>query len=631
MTPPEPRTDTAPEVNSPAWWEHYLAQHWDRNDGGGQTRHFMQGLIAALPAPERDFLRNGTPSVLDWGCAHGEGVDELARVFPNARVAGLDVAASGIDAARQRFPQQEFLCTAGGAIPRRFDVVITSNCLEHFADPLAVLAPLAAATEHLLMVLVPFAEEPLCEYHVVRFDEHAFPAQFGGLRQIASQRFATDPRYWAGEQLLVIYATPRYQLARGAPGEAASERDKWNTYYAGREPTAEPPEIAEFNAEFAALVDELLPQGGRTLEAGAGDGWQSLALARRGTFDVALLDFAEEALRHARARFAIAGLPASFTLGDASATGQPEFDLVFNAGVLEHFGFDEQVRFVRGMASRSRRYVLSLVPNRRCPWYWLWRLQVSRRGAWPYGGEFPAVELASVFRAAGLRVLGERVVGASWTERFITGLGGADAELLCDLLTLHRAPILGPEAQGYLLATLAVVPDAPDVPPPAGWLATAAASGKQEALLAGALADALALQMATQSKLVQVEQEHRSEAARAETLAKQSNDHDRATAREFGTVQAKLAQLQAELRAQTSDAQRLGAELDSRTKELAQERTTRDQLDKEREQLGKRVAGLEAEIDAMRRWAAEIQGSRTMKLLRLFDRVSGRERRPDAQ
>lgn len=627
MTSQGPRTDAA--VNSPAWWENYLAVHWDRNDGGGQTRHFMQGLIAALPAAEAEFLRSRSASVLDWGCAHGEGVDELARAFPQAKVAGLDVAASGIDTARQRFPQHEFLCTPGGTIPRRFDVVVTSNCLEHFSEPLAVLAPLAAATERFLIVLVPYAEEPLCEYHVVRFDEHSFPEQFAGLRKIATQRFATDPRYWAGEQLLVVYATPRYQLERGRSGEATSERDKWNSYYAGREPAAEPAEIAEFNAEFAALIDELLPQGGRTLEAGAGDGWQSLALARQGKFAVSLLDFAEEALRHAQTRFAAAGLRADFALGDASAVGQPEFDLVFNAGVLEHFGFDEQVRFVRGMASRSRRYVLSLVPNRRCTWYWLWRLQVSRRSAWPYGGEYPAVELASVFRAAGLRVLGERVLGASWAERFITGLAGADAELLRELLTLHRAPILGDEAKGYLLATLAEVADAPPSAAPSGWQASAASGGRHDALLAGALADALALQMTTQSKLVQVEQMHRDAAARAESISRQAEQQHRDATRELlaaqtsrAELQVAHAELQTHLRARSADADRLAAELVARGQELASERAAR-------EQLSKQTAALEAEIEAMRRWAAEIRGSRTMKLLRLFDRVSGRERRPE--
>src|SRR5690606_42161875 len=120
------------------------------------------------------------------------------------------------------------LCTPDGVIPRRFDVVVTSNCLEHFAEPLAVLASLAAAADRLLLVLVPFAEEPLCEYHVARFDDTTFPAQFEGFRRLAALRVTVEPRYWAGEQLLVVYGSPTYVLERGLRVGAASERAKWD-------------------------------------------------------------------------------------------------------------------------------------------------------------------------------------------------------------------------------------------------------------------------------------------------------------------------------------------------------------------------------------------------------------------
>ena len=45
-------------------------------------------------------------------------------------------------------------------------------------------------------------------------------------------------------------------------------------------------------------------------------------------------------------------------LGNARESASAEYDLVFNAGVLEHYTHDDQVAFLRGMASRSRRYVL---------------------------------------------------------------------------------------------------------------------------------------------------------------------------------------------------------------------------------------------------------------------------------
>src|SRR5690348_15215074 len=98
--------DGAP-VNSPQWWEDYFRTAWDQNGGAEQTRHFMQRLIAELPAAEGRWLRTGPVSIIDWGCAHGEGVDELARAFPQARVRGLDASANAVAEARRRFPEYE--------------------------------------------------------------------------------------------------------------------------------------------------------------------------------------------------------------------------------------------------------------------------------------------------------------------------------------------------------------------------------------------------------------------------------------------------------------------------------------------------------------------------------------------
>src|SRR5205823_1850712 len=149
-----------------------------------------------------------------------------------------------------------------------------------------------------------------------------------------------------------------------------------------------------------------LPPGSGVLEAGCGAGWQSLALARAGVYRVSLMDFAPAALAYARRLFEREHLSADFYEGNVLTPGEPEYDLVFNAGVLEHYAFDRQVEFVRAMAGRSRRFVAVLVPNRQCYWYWLWRMQKAGAGAWPFGKEVPVLDLSRVFEAAGLEFLG---------------------------------------------------------------------------------------------------------------------------------------------------------------------------------------------------------------------------------
>ena len=204
---------------------------------------------------------------------------------------------------------------------------------------------------------------------------------------------------------------------------AARERAKWDDYYAALGEVEETPPIRAFGAEFVDVLNELLPAGGAVLEAGSGAGFQSLALAREGRLAVSLMDISTQALDAARRLFARNGLTADAHLGDAFGIGEPTHDLVFNAGVLEHYTLEQQAEFLRGMASRSQRFVLVLVPNRLCYWYWVWRVQQAGRGNWPYGKECPQADLSAAYRAAGLTYLGQTFVGGEWTEDLIGAAG----------------------------------------------------------------------------------------------------------------------------------------------------------------------------------------------------------------
>ncbi len=293
---------------------------------------------------------------------------------------------------------------------------------------------------------------------------------------------------------------------------AGEERRKWDRYYASLPSVEEDENIIRFRDEFVDHVADLLPDGGSILEAGCGAGTQSLALAKTSRYDVTLLDFSSEAIIQARRIFAQADVPAEFLVEDAFQPGKPEFELVFNAGVLEHYPFDQQVSLLQGMASRSKQYVLVLVPNFHNYWYWLWRIQKTAQGLWPFGKEIPSIDLAGAFEAAGLHYLGGRYLGSTWTESLIAGLEGVSPELSELLLQVHRSGLL-PEAQtSYLVAALGGVSD---VPVPKGWSASAHAAGEMPSsdveTITAALADALALQ---------VGKEREAESLRAEFLYK---------------------------------------------------------------------------------------------------------------
>jgi trans-aconitate methyltransferase len=162
-------------INTRQYWERYFENQWADHDGPAQSRHFMAQLVSHLPAPEIDWLVRQRPSVMDWGCATGDGTALLAALLPEATVNGTDFAESAIAAARRRYPDIELICTPDGSIGRDYDVIVTSNCLEHFTDPLAVMSDHLKRCRKLYLALVPFQEHPLHEQHFAQFRLESFP------------------------------------------------------------------------------------------------------------------------------------------------------------------------------------------------------------------------------------------------------------------------------------------------------------------------------------------------------------------------------------------------------------------------------------------------------------------------
>lgn len=277
---------------------------------------------------------------------------------------------------------------------------------------------------------------------------------------------------------------------RGRIVSSPEEQAKWDAIYAVPPPEESPWPIRAFSEQLADRIGELLPQGGRVLEAGCGTGWQSMVLAERGNFEVSLLDFSPKALQCAEHTFAQHRLSASFICQDAFQLGEPNFDLVFNVGVLEHYSFEQQVDLLRGMASRSRGYVLALVPNRLCYWYWIWRTQASAAGKWPFGKEIPTTNLADVFEAAGMKFFGHWFGGEKWTEQIIRDIPGLEEGVREQILAVHRSPLIPPHQKSHLTAALGTVDEAFSAP--ACWTRSAESEAGNIDRLSAALSDSMA-------------------------------------------------------------------------------------------------------------------------------------------
>ena len=199
------------EINSKAYWEKRFETDWLDFAGDRQSAFFAQLLCDMLPAAIAAEIRGGSYTVCDMGCAFGDGTKVFTREL-GVDVDGMDFSETAVRRAKEQNPELTFWqgdLLEQETLNRHYDVVITSNVLEHFNNPWKILKNLAEVADRYLMMLVPYREELHIEEHLYRFREESIPAYLGDFRvcwyDIADAAGIPDTLY-PGRQCLVIYA-----------------------------------------------------------------------------------------------------------------------------------------------------------------------------------------------------------------------------------------------------------------------------------------------------------------------------------------------------------------------------------------------------------------------------------------
>jgi GT2 family glycosyltransferase/2-polyprenyl-3-methyl-5-hydroxy-6-metoxy-1,4-benzoquinol methylase/glycosyltransferase involved in cell wall biosynthesis len=556
-------------------WAHFFRGGWEAAKAEEEARTRMSLLLSGLPEPELAFLLTAGVQVADSGCGRGDGTALLSQQLPACAVVGVGFSQELVEEARRRYPSLKFVFAEPEGVPPVFDVVICCDCLQHFPDPLALMALQIRCATSLYIALVPYEEagnlpagrQPLPQ---------GLPEAIEGFRKLDSRLILGDAGSAPTHQLL-IYGSPGYLAGRVLRATSHSEKAKWERHFGSVNVEEEDEATRRFNDDLADTIAELLPEGGRVLDAGCGGGWQTLALARLGKFEIAAMDFSATALASVERLLARHGLGAHVFYGDLFEPGTPEFDLVFNVGVAEHYAFDDQVALLRGMASRSRRYLLVLVPNPACYWYWLWRIQSAAKGAWPWGKEVPVLNMASAFEAAGIRFLGLRYFGATWTRAFIQGLEGIDPVVRAHILQVHESPLIPESQKSYLIGNLGAVSPREDFRP-RYWHLSSLADRSEAAQLAASLADSLALQIAAEREI--------------SSLRAQSSEKEAQLAQTLRLLEAAQAE-NVRVRADLAQSQTAIAE------QIQKLETRRQGLEADKERLRRQIQALEAHSKSM--------------------------------
>lgn len=136
--------------------------------------------------------------------------------------------------------------------------------------------------------------------------------------------------------------------------------------------------------------------GKRVLEAGCGTGRISFELAGAGA-RVACIDVSPEAIAMTRRSFAASGIPVEAAVASLFALPfqSGEFDVVWNAGVLEHFSEAERRDAVAELLRvvRPGGLLVTLNPYKFCMLYRTAKFVSEKLNKWPYGYEDPIASL----------------------------------------------------------------------------------------------------------------------------------------------------------------------------------------------------------------------------------------------
>lgn len=199
--------------NSKEYWDHRFETDWEAMHGREQSRFFARLALEHLPSWFFTLARTHGFTFCDWGCAEGDGTDVLAGYFGRNRVCGIDFSEKAVEKARSLYHDIQFLAEdwlTENPAGKPYDVVFSSNTLEHFNRPYEVLHRLLRRAEKCVVLLLPFREFDRQPEHDHTFVAENIPYVLGSDFLLAHAQVIDSsvivPTYWGGHQILLIYA-----------------------------------------------------------------------------------------------------------------------------------------------------------------------------------------------------------------------------------------------------------------------------------------------------------------------------------------------------------------------------------------------------------------------------------------
>ncbi|MCL4439108.1 MAG: class I SAM-dependent methyltransferase [Firmicutes bacterium] len=159
---------------------------------------------------------------------------------------------------------------------------------------------------------------------------------------------------------------------------------------------------SSFQKELATYIEMLFRDNlhPASIEVGSSFGVTSALLPAK--FNKTILDFDVEALRKARELYEFIGQKVNVFYMDMFNLDKidSKYELVFNAGVLEHFDFAERIKVISNMVHITKvgGYIIIAIPNHLSLPYRTGYLYCNLFGKWMYPAEFKIDNLEDELR-----------------------------------------------------------------------------------------------------------------------------------------------------------------------------------------------------------------------------------------